>query len=130
MLIDTSGFLCLIHKDEPEHENSVRLYNEASLYLTHSYILDEFIPLANVRKLPRANSLRFSRQILTDPTIELVWVDAVLHEAALTLLEQRTDKTYSLCDAVSFLIMSERGISDALTTDKHFEQEGFVRLLK
>ena len=130
MLIDTSGFLCLIHKDEPEHENSMRLYNEASLYLTHSYILDEFIPLANVRKLPRANSLRFSRQILTDPTIELVWVDAVLHEAALTLLEQRTDKTYSLCDAVSFLIMSERGISDALTTDKHFEQEGFVRLLK
>ena len=40
------------------------------------------------------------------------------------------DKTYSLCDAVSFLLMRERGITEALTTDRHFEQEGFVRLLQ
>jgi len=39
-------------------------------------------------------------------------------------------KTYSLCDAVSFILMSERRMTNALTTDKHFEQENFVRLLK
>lgn len=39
------------------------------------------------------------------------------------------DKNYSLCDAVSFILMRERGFTDALTTDKHFEQEGLVRLL-
>ncbi|MEM9809150.1 MAG: nucleic acid-binding protein, partial [Cyanobacteria bacterium P01_D01_bin.56] len=44
-------------------------------------------------------------------------------------LVQREDKTYSLCDAVSFVLMCQRGITDALTTDRHFEQEGFVRLL-
>ena len=130
MLIDTSGFLCLVHKDEPEYQDAVRIYNEDSSYLTHSYILDEFVALATRRKLPREISLKFSRRILTDNTIGLIWVDAVLHESALSLLEQRKDKTYSLCDAVSFIIMRERGITDALTTDKHFEQEGFVRLLK
>jgi predicted nucleic acid-binding protein len=33
-------------------------------------------------------------------------------------------------DAASFVVMSERGITEALTTDQHFEQAGFVRLLK
>ena len=46
------------------------------------------------------------------------------------LLFERQDKTYSLCDAVSFVLMRRRGMTDALTTDQHFEQEGFVRLLQ
>lgn len=45
------------------------------------------------------------------------------------LLSDRQDKTYSLCDAVSFVLMRQRGMTGALTTDRHFEQEGFVRLL-
>jgi predicted nucleic acid-binding protein len=36
---------------------------------------------------------------------------------------------YSLCDAVSFVLTRERGIREALTTDRHFEQEGTVRSL-
>lgn len=46
------------------------------------------------------------------------------------MLKTRSDKTYSLCDAASFILMREYEIVEALTTDKHFEQEGFVRLLK
>jgi predicted nucleic acid-binding protein len=53
-----------------------------------------------------------------------------LHASAVALLEARPDKRYSLCDAVSFIAMRERGLAEALTTDHHFEQEGFVRLLK
>ena len=130
MLIDTSGLLCLIHKDEREHSDAVRMYAESPFYVTHNYILDEFVPLAYTRNFPRSKSLTFSRHLLSDRTVEIVWVDPFLHEAALSLLEKRSDKSYSLCDAVSFVIMRERGITDALTTDKHFEQEGFVRLLK
>ncbi|WP_289501249.1 hypothetical protein [Gloeocapsopsis sp. IPPAS B-1203] len=42
----------------------------------------------------------------------------------------RQDKTYSLSDAVSFVLMRQHGITEALTIDRHFEQEGFVRLLQ
>ena len=59
-----------------------------------------------------------------------VTVDEDLHRRAVELIHRRGDKTYSLCDAVNFVIMRERGINEALTTDKHFEQENFIRLLK
>jgi predicted nucleic acid-binding protein len=130
MLIDTSGFLCLLHKDEPEHHQTIEIFAEAKTFLTHSYILCEFVPLARVRGLPTRESLAFSQRILADTGIEVVWVDPDLHASAVSLLQNRLDKGYSLCDAVSFILMRERGIADALTTDKHFEQEGFIRLLR
>ena len=51
-------------------------------------------------------------------------------ENLLRMLESRLDKQSSLCDAVSFVLMKQRGMREALTTDRHFEQEGFERLLK
>lgn len=60
----------------------------------------------------------------------MVWVDENLHNRAFELLQKRLDKTYSLCDAVSFIVMREPQIAEALTTDKHFEQEGFIKLLQ
>jgi uncharacterized protein len=68
-------------------------------------------------------------ELLNNPDIETIWVDEPLHRRALDLLVARQDKTYSLCDAVSFILMRDRGIQEALTTDHHFEQEGFRRLL-
>jgi uncharacterized protein len=129
MLVDTSGLLCLLHQDEPQHAEAVHLYNAAFLHLTHNYVLAEFVPLAQVRGLPRSRVLAYSQRALTAQDIEVVWVDEALHQRAVDLLLARDDKTYSLCDAVSFVLMRERGIIEALTTDRHFEQEGFVRLL-
>ncbi len=60
----------------------------------------------------------------------LHWVDEQLHREAMQLLIERQDKTYSLCDAVSFVLMRQCGITEALTTDRHFEQESFVKLLQ
>ena len=40
------------------------------------------------------------------------------------------DKTWSLVDCISFVMMKEKGLTDALTVDKHFEQAGFNRLMK
>lgn len=97
--------------------------------LTHSYVLDEFVALAQARKLSRPAALAFSERLIDDADIETVWVDETRHRDALALLRARPDKAYTLCDAVSFGLMRERGVTEALTTDRHFEQEGFVRLL-
>ncbi|MFO5494086.1 MAG: type II toxin-antitoxin system VapC family toxin [Cuspidothrix sp.] len=67
---------------------------------------------------------------MENPNVDIVWVDEILHREAMDLLLVRQDKTYSLCDAISFVLMRKKGIREALTTDKHFEQEGFTRLLQ
>ncbi|MGH9941833.1 MAG: type II toxin-antitoxin system VapC family toxin [Pyrinomonadaceae bacterium] len=130
MLLDTSGLFCLHHADDLRHHDAVIRYRARPRWLTSSYVLSEFVALANARRLSREGALVFMRDLLDNPAIEVVWVDEVIHRQTLDLLQARLDKTYSLCDAVSFVIMRERGITDALTTDHHFEQEGFVRLLK
>jgi uncharacterized protein len=129
MLLDTSGLLCLLHRAEPQHDEAVAFYQQATSRLTHSYVLAELIPLAQVRGLSRQRTLIFSQRTIKDQAIKMVWVDEPLHQRALDLLQARSDKTYSLCDAVSFVLMREHSVLEALTTDRHFEQEGFIRLL-
>ena len=46
------------------------------------------------------------------------------------LLQNRPDKNWSLCDAVSFELMSDFGVTEALTTDHHFEQAGFRAIMR
>ena len=129
MLLDTSDLLCYVHHSESQHQEAVQLLNTASSGLTHSYVLAEFIALAQVRRFPRLAALTFVSDLLENPDIETVWVNEPLHREAVELLMARQDKTYSLCDAVSFILMRHQGIRQALTTDHHFEQEGFQRLL-
>ncbi len=131
MFLDTSGLLCYLHRDEPQHQEAVQLLNGASnKLLTHSYVLAELVALALVRRFPRSAVLTYAIDLLENPDIETVWVDEQLHREAMQLLVDRQDKTYSLCDAVSFVLMRQHRITKALTTDRHFEQEGFLRLLQ
>ena len=129
MLLDTSGLLCLHHRAEPLHDVARTVYKQAATRLTHSYVLAEFIALAQARRLPRIKAIPFIADLVRNPDIETVWVDELLHHDAIALLLARPDKTYSLCDAVSFVLMRQRNLVEALTTDRHFEQEGFHRLL-
>jgi predicted nucleic acid-binding protein len=124
MLLDTSGFMCCFDSAEARHRDAVTYFEAVSSRLTHNYVLVEFVALAQVRKLPRAAALQYVADAVTNPEIEIVWVDPVLHTRALEMLQAQLDKSYSLCDAVSFLLMRDRGIREALTTDHHFEQAG------
>jgi predicted nucleic acid-binding protein len=123
-----AGLLCCYHGGERQHADAVTFFGAAPTQLTHNLALAEFAPCF-VRGLKRAEALTFVSELLDSPAVEVVWVDELLHRAAIAFLQSRTDKTYSLCNAVSFLSMWQRGIREALTTDRHFEQEGFGRLL-
>ncbi len=130
LLLDTSGLLCLHDQNDFRNRTAVGHVNKARRLLTTNYVLAEFVPLSQIRGHHRKESLSFIADMLLVQRLELVLVDESLHAEAMRLLEERLDKTYSLCDAVSFIAMRERKFLFALTTDKHFEQEGFVRLLE
>ena len=130
LLLDTSGLFCALDRSERRHMRASEWLMSPKRKMVHNYVLAELIALASARGLPMHTVIDFSKALLANPLVEVVWVDETLHRAALALLENRSDKRYSLCDAVSFVLMRTHAISQALTTDKHFAQEGFVRLLE
>ncbi len=64
-----------------------------------------------------------------EPSNLLVSPSEVLYRKGIELYESRSDKDWSLTDCISFVVMREQGITEALTADRHFEQAGFVPLL-
>lgn len=130
MFLDTSGLLGYLDHTEPSHKEACRLMIAAPRRLTHSYVLAELVALAQARGLTRRPLLEFLEVVTDGVLVDVVYVDEELHRAAVDLLTRRLDKTYSLCDAVSFVLMERRGLREALTTDHHFEQAGFDRLLR
>lgn len=130
MIIDTSGWFCIFDLRDARHKSALSYYARAKLKITHSYVLAEFVALSEARKRHRADMLEFLDNLLSDEEVQIVWVDELLNSKAVDLLSNRPDKSWSLCDAVSFIIMNEAGLTEALTTDKHFEQAGFIKLLE
>jgi hypothetical protein len=74
-----------------------------------------------------------ARQLLqtleADPQLEIVPLSDRLYQKAFQLFCSRPDKEWGLIDCISFVVMQERGLTEALTTDKHFQQAGFRALL-
>lgn len=129
MFLDTSGLLAILFTREPNHQAARAYYYAADRIVTHSYVLAEFVALAMARGLERGVALDYVATIDTSPFIEVVYVGRELHLGAVALLRQRLDKEWSLCDAVSFVLMERLRITEALTTDHHFAQAGFRPLL-
>ena len=81
---------------------------------------------------PRTTRSRFVqlyREMRADPTITIVPVDPELFERGIDLYAARSDKDWSLVDCISFAVMEDSGITEALTGDHHFVQAGFKALL-
>jgi uncharacterized protein len=129
MFVDTSGWFSIFDSKEVNHQIAASLYGSAERIITHSYVLAEFVALSEARKKHRSEMLTFLYNLVLDADIQVIWVDDALTLRAMNLLRTRIDKKWSLCDAVSFRLMENLRLTDALTTDRHFEQAGFVKLL-
>ena len=81
-------------------------------------------------RIPRQQQIQFLTDLRSASWVQVVLIDAALDAAAWQLWEARPDKDWGIVDCASFLVMQQRGLTEALTTDHHFEQAGFVRLFK
>jgi uncharacterized protein len=77
----------------------------------------------------RAHAVRAIETLRASPLVEAVPASAALFAAALELYRARPDKDWGLTDCASFVVMQERALTEALTTDEHFRQAGFRALL-
>ena len=131
---DTSGWASFFLEDDRHHAKAFSLITQWKqqnrTIVTTNYVLSELIVLLGSRRQRRSTVLNYIETIRSADRVEIVHVDEVLDTKAWQLLANRLDKNWSLVDTVSFVVMQERGIAEALTADRHFEQAYFVRLLK
>ena len=77
----------------------------------------------------RARVRGLFEELETDSMLTVVSSTEALYRRGLALYDQRPDKQWSLTDCISFVVMGDEGLTEALTGDHHFEQAGFAALL-
>ena len=132
---DTAGWGHLVDPSQAYHVQAAAIYRGARQqgrkFITTNYILTEVVALlTSPLHIPRPATVAFIEGLKASSHVEIVHVDPAVDKQAWQLLTQRQDKDWSLVDCASFVVMRQRTLLEALTTDEHFEQAGFVRLLK
>ena len=126
---DTFFYLALLRDDDPAHPRAL-----AAARLNRSIVTTEFVLLelgnACARAEDHTDFLALVQGLRASPRIHIVPLDSRLFDRGLRRMAERSDKDWSLTDCISFLVMEDTAVTEALTGDRHFEQAGFTALLK
>jgi len=127
---DTSFFVAAIGPRDAQHHRAVEFAQdyEGEVWTTEFVIIEFGNYLYRVKDRPFFEPV--VRTIQQSPKYQIVEVSHALLERGIRRFSDRLDKKWSLTDCISFVVMEEHGIAEALTSDGHFEQAGFTVLLK
>ena len=132
VFVDTAYAIALVIQDDVHHDRAVELANqmlrEGTRFVTTRAVLFEIGNSLSRRY--RQEAAELLRSFEDDPSVEILDMTRERCAEALDLFSSRPDKQWSLTDCLSFVIMNELGLRQALTADVHFEQAGFVALLR
>lgn len=130
ILLDTSYLVALFSPRDALHARATAW----SKAMREPALVTEYVLLETVNSLSmpadRGRAHALIALVESDPGCEWVRADPRIWAAGLQLHRSRPDKEWSLTDCISFAVMSERGIRQALTYDHHFQQAGFEALLR
>lgn len=132
VFLDTNGWLSLLNSGDVGHQVADSIWRDmirrgARLIVTDWVVAET--GNGSARSRTRHRFVDAVQATLKHPRVELVIVDEALLQRALQHFARHADKSWGLVDCASFIVMRDRGISEAFTSDQHFEQAGFVRLL-
>jgi len=133
IFLDTAYVYALVNTRDEWHKEAVRwqerLERQRRRIVTTELVLVEIADgLASIRF--RTHAVQVITALQSSPYIEVVTVSSGLLADALSMYSQRNDKEWGMTDCVSFVVMQARGLSEALTSDDHFRQAGFLTLLR
>ncbi len=132
VLADTSGWANYLVRSQPFHINADAYIHRWRAWrvrvVTTNYVLAELTAvLISPLRVPRLQQITTMATLRAAKWVKVFHIDPTLDNEAWDLWRARPDKDWSLVDCASFVVMQRRGIAEALTTDHHFEQAGFVR---
>lgn len=126
---DTYFYLALLNPDDEGHERARALNRtETRPMVTTMWVLTE---VADALSAPvnRGLFLELLSALRADSGVTVVEASSGLFDRGVELFRARPDKDWSLTDCVSFVVMADHGIVEALSADHHFEQAGYRILL-
>ncbi len=130
--VDTSYLIAVEVADDQMHEVATRHWRDwlktpSTTLVTSSYVLVEVVAYLNNHRR-HSKAVELGNNLLSSKSINLIHVNEALLLEGWRYFQKHSDKTYSLTDCISFVLMTRLGIVEALTFDKHFAQAGFVKL--
>ena len=127
---DAWFYIALLDPRDAGHPKTLKICQDASItgFVTTHWVLMEVANMLSGTK-GRAPCAAFIRELTRASEISVIPASEALFARGLSLFEERQDKAWSLTDCISFIVMSDEGVSEALTGDHHFEQAGFTALL-
>jgi predicted nucleic acid-binding protein len=132
LFLDTYYVQALLNPRDSEHARALSLLPQvetaSEVVITEGVFVEVGNALSRTPPLRRATAA-FIRGCYTEANMDVVTVDTSLLSRALDLFERRADKTWGLNDCISFVVMPDRGLMDAATGDRHFQQAGFRALM-
>jgi predicted nucleic acid-binding protein len=129
---DTVYWIALANPLDQWHSSALQAarYLRGVTIITSEEILTEFLAhFSGQARIVREGAVRYAERVLSNPD---VIVRPQSHQSFLdgfALYKARPDKAYSLTDCISMHAMRQAAITEILSSDDHFSQEGFVRLL-
>ncbi len=130
IFLDTLFVVGLVNRRDQYHRQAVALSEqfEGFPFLTTDVVLLE---IGNaLAKGYKQESIRIINEFLQSEETEIIHLNPELFQQAFKLYQTRHDKEWGFIDCVSFVVMKEKGIQQALTFDKHFAQAGFRVLMR
>ncbi len=126
--LDTGYVLALELSNDANHRAAQDHWRQIAGNLprlvTTTYVFAEIVTFFNSRQR-HDKAVAVGEMLLTSPSVELIAVDDALFRDGWALFCRHADKTYSLTDCISFVVMRRRGINTAFAFDRHIEQAGF-----
>lgn len=129
LFVDTAGWIACADEADPSHGQAVAardawLENEGVL-LTTDYVADETLTLLRLR-LGLDAAETWWHQVDGSSRLRWEFISLARSDKARSLFFRYRDKTFSFTDCTSFVVMRELRLREALTTDHHFAQAGFL----
>jgi predicted nucleic acid-binding protein len=132
VIVDTGYWIALFDSRDTNHavakSNSKTLLQNYRLYLT-DFIIFETITYLNCSIVRHDLALRFLEKV-KEPMLTIVPVDEDIKKEALELFKKYADKSLSVTDCASFVIMKEKGVRKYAGFDDHFKQMGYTCVLE
>jgi predicted nucleic acid-binding protein len=127
---DAHYFLALLGPRDRDHARATEFSTQWNgQIITTRWVLAEVADGLAAPPL-RAAAAAFLQRLEQNPFVRIIPSDDEQFARGFDLYQRRTDKEWSLTDCISFVVMADEQITEALTGDHHFEQAGFVALLR